>query len=217
MNCGRSSSVEWKLPKLQRRVRFPSPAPPPARPRAGRFCYSCAGCANNGDTANQQHTREPRAHTNGCGTAQRGIAQHEGPTRRRQVVGRLRGVLPPLPKWRTPRHLRGLGAAPVGAKNLAQYGPSSNSSVKKLAQQEPGHLVFGTKFAQLARNAAFSHILRVQGELCLVFDDSKPSRANFVSLTPTSLRAGRTFSRRLIETAEHGAFSLTLGMTTSQD
>ena len=29
MNCGRSSSVEWKLPKLQRRVRFPSPAPPP--------------------------------------------------------------------------------------------------------------------------------------------------------------------------------------------
>ncbi len=26
MNCGRSSSVEWKLPKLQRRVRFPSPA-----------------------------------------------------------------------------------------------------------------------------------------------------------------------------------------------
>ena len=45
MNCGRSSSVEWKLPKLQRRVRFPSPAPPPARPRAGRFCYGCAGCA----------------------------------------------------------------------------------------------------------------------------------------------------------------------------
>ena len=113
--------------------------------------------------------------------------------------------------------LQDLGAVPVGAKNLAQYGPSSNSSVKKLAQQEPGHLIFGTKFAQLARNAAFSHILRVQGEFCLVFDDSKPSRANFVSLTPTSLRAGRTFSRRLIETAEHGAFSLTLGMTTSQD
>lgn len=26
-NCGCSSSVEWQLPKLQRRVRFPSPAP----------------------------------------------------------------------------------------------------------------------------------------------------------------------------------------------
>ena len=122
------------------------------------------------------------------------------------------------------RHQRGgrraaskTGTVPVRAKILAQYGPSSNSSVKKLAQQEPGHLIFGTKFAQLARNAAFSLILRVQGEFCLVFDDSKLSRANFVSLTPTSLRAGRTFSRRLIETAEHGAFSLTLGMTTSQD
>ena len=40
MNCGRSSSVEWKLPKLQRRVRFPSPAPLPAWPSAGRFCYA---------------------------------------------------------------------------------------------------------------------------------------------------------------------------------
>ena len=35
MNCGRSSSVEWKLPKLQRRVRFPSPAPPPGRAPGG--------------------------------------------------------------------------------------------------------------------------------------------------------------------------------------
>ena len=40
MNCGRSSSVERKLPKLQRRVRFPSPAPLPAWPSAGRFCYA---------------------------------------------------------------------------------------------------------------------------------------------------------------------------------
>ena len=53
----------------------------------------------------------------------------------------------------------------------------------KFAQQEPGDLIFDTKFAQLARNAAISHILRVQGEFCLVFDDSKPCRANFVSQT----------------------------------
>lgn len=39
MNCGRSSSVEWKLPKLQRRVRFPSPAP--ARPAARRAVLLC--------------------------------------------------------------------------------------------------------------------------------------------------------------------------------
>ena len=37
MNCGRSSSVEWKLPKLQRRVRFPSPAPPPPGRVPGGF------------------------------------------------------------------------------------------------------------------------------------------------------------------------------------
>ena len=37
MNCGRSSSVEWKLPKLQRRVRFPSPAPPPPGCAPGGF------------------------------------------------------------------------------------------------------------------------------------------------------------------------------------
>ena len=37
MNCGRSSSVEWKLPKLQRRVRFPSPAPPPPGYAPGGF------------------------------------------------------------------------------------------------------------------------------------------------------------------------------------
>ena len=55
--------------------------------------------------------------------------------------------------------------------------------MKKLAQQEPGDLIFDTKFAQLARNAAFSLILRVQGEFCLVVDDSKPSRANFFSQT----------------------------------
>ena len=37
MNCGRSSSVEWKLPKLQRRVRFPSPAPAPPGHAPGGF------------------------------------------------------------------------------------------------------------------------------------------------------------------------------------
>ena len=35
--CGCSSSVEWKLPKLQRRVRFPSPAPPPPGYAPGGF------------------------------------------------------------------------------------------------------------------------------------------------------------------------------------
>lgn len=65
MSCGRSSSVEWKLPKLQRRVRFPSPAPP--RPAARRAVLLCL-----------------------CW----GFALHEGPTHRRHAVRRLR-VVPP--------------------------------------------------------------------------------------------------------------------------
>ena len=42
MNCGRSSSVEWKLPKLQRRVRFPSPAPPPPGYAPSGFVVPCS-------------------------------------------------------------------------------------------------------------------------------------------------------------------------------
>ena len=74
MNCGRSSSVEWKLPKLQRRVRFPSPAPPPPGRAPGGFVMPVRG----------------------------GIALHEGPTLRRHAVRRLRVVQtpPPLRAWR---------------------------------------------------------------------------------------------------------------------
>jgi hypothetical protein len=77
------------------------------------------------------------------------------------------------------RRLQDLDAS-VGAKNLAQHGPSSSSSMKKLAQQEPGHLIFGIKFAQLARNAAISHILRVQGEFCLADLLKQRSMAHFL-------------------------------------
>ena len=64
MNCGRSSSVEWKLPKLQRRVRFPSPAPsPPGRAPGGfvmpgyRVIPSAAGRGgqNSPNTSHIQH------------------------------------------------------------------------------------------------------------------------------------------------------------------
>ena len=50
MNCGRSSSVEWKLPKLQRRVRFPSPAPPPPGRAPGGFVMPARGgnCTTRG-------------------------------------------------------------------------------------------------------------------------------------------------------------------------
>lgn len=108
---------------------------------------------------------------------------------------------------------------PATGCRTASCGAPTTAGVESAARtshliREP---VSAKKLARHVRNVAFSLIVRMQGELCLVFDDRKPSRANFFSLTPTSLRAGRTFSRRRIETAEHGAFSLTLGMTTSLD
>lgn len=202
MNCGRSSSVEWKLPKLQRRVRFPSPAPPPARPRAGRFCYA-RFARTTGIGAAISTRGNPRAHTNGCGTVQRGIARHKGPTRGRHSAQGLRGVPPPLPAWRAPRRLQNLGAVPVSLKYLAQHGPNTGTSTKKLAQ----HKASGRISVQNSPSSLEMPLFRL---FCAC-------RANFVSFLTTASRAGRTFSRRLIETAEHGAFSLTLGVTTSQD
>ena len=138
MNCGRSSSVEWKLPKLQRRVRFPSPAPPPPGRAPGGFVMPVRG----------------------------GIALHEGPTRRRHAVRRLRVV-------QTPHHCGHEGRTPptrpgamsVGAKKLAQHDPSSGSSAKKLAQRD-----------QKGRNWA---VLSPQGELFRAFALIQRRRANF--------------------------------------
>ena len=173
------------------------------RPAARRAVLLCPLRAYNGDWRRHQHPREPRAHTNGCGTVQRGIARHKGPTRGRHSAQGLRGVPPPLPAWRAPRRLQNLGAVPVGLKYLAQHGPNTGTSTKKLAQ----HKASGRISVQNSPSSLEMPLFRL---FCAC-------RANFVSLLTTASRAGRTFSRRLIETAEHGAFSLTLGVTTSQD
>ena len=106
------------------------------RPVARRAVLLCPLRAYNGDWRRHQHPREPRAHTNGCGTVQRGIARHKGPTRGRHSAQGLRGVPPPLPAWRAPRRLQNLGAVPVSLKYLAQHGPNTGTSTKKLAQHK---------------------------------------------------------------------------------
>ena len=121
MNCGRSSSVEWKLPKLQRRVRFPSPAPFSAWPRAGRFCYAplrarvrmrmrmrmrigyrhADRLISYPDAHNLSVKQQPiRAHRQGCNDAVgvKGAGGTGGPGRgaggRRQGLAGLRGDAP---------------------------------------------------------------------------------------------------------------------------
>ena len=106
------------------------------RPAARRAVLLCPLRAYNGDWRRHQHPREPRAHTNGCGTVQRGIARHKGPTRGRHSAQGLRGVPPPLPAWRAPRRLQNMGAVPVGLKYLAQHSPNTGTSTKKLAQHK---------------------------------------------------------------------------------
>ena len=193
MNCGRSSSVEWKLPKLQRRVRFPSPAPLPPGRAPGGFVIAVR------DAREQRRYGAPAAHEGTPHTQtdatlySGGNARHVDPTRRRQVVGRLRGVLPPLPTWRAPRHLQDLGAAPVGAKILAQHGPSSGLSAKKLAQHGPSSSLSAKKFAQHGPSSGLSAkkfaqqaqkrriwgVLSAQGELFRAFAMTQGRGANF--------------------------------------
>ena len=67
MNCGRSSSVEWKLPKLQRRVRFPSPAPAPPGHAPGGFVMPTSHPPSM-RRDNRRNTLPARAGARGSGT-----------------------------------------------------------------------------------------------------------------------------------------------------
>ena len=73
MNCGRSSSVEWKLPKLQRRVRFPSPAPAPPGHAPGGFVMPTSHPPSM-RRDNRRNTFPARAGARGSGTK---LAQHK--------------------------------------------------------------------------------------------------------------------------------------------
>ena len=97
----------------------------PARPRAGRFCYGCAGCARTtGIRRTHQHTWKSRCATASC-SANPHHLRHGGRT-------------PPTRP----------GAMSVAAKKFAQHGASSGSSAKKLAQQGQKHRIWGVLSTQ---------------------------------------------------------------------
>lgn len=125
MNCGRSSSVEWKLPKLQRRVRFPSPAPPPARPRAGRFCYGRAGCAR----------------TTGSGAAI--SARGKAGAQRLHVV-----QTPTTSGMEGARRLRDRAQCRLARESSPSRGLAVAHPRKKLAQQGQKHRIWGVLSTQ---------------------------------------------------------------------
>lgn len=159
--------------------------------------------AYNGDRRHHQHTKEPRAHTIECDTVQRRKCTTRGSSTPATGCRTASCGAPTTAGVESDARTSHLSRAPVSAKKLARHGPSSSSSVKKLAQ----HKARGRISVQNSPSSLEMPLFRLFS-VC---------RANFVSFLTTASRAGRTFSRRLIETAEHGAFSLTLGMTTSLD
>lgn len=159
--------------------------------------------AHNGDRRHHQHTKEPRAHTIECDTVLRGKCTTRGSSTPATGCRTASCGAPTTAGVESAARTSHLSRAPVSAKKLARHGPSSSSSVKKLAQ----HKARGRISVQNSPSSLEMLLFRLFS-VC---------RANFVSFLTTASRAGRTFSRRLIETAEHGAFSLTLGMTTSLD
>lgn len=159
--------------------------------------------ASNGDRRHHQNTKEPRAHTIECDTVQRGKCTTRGSSMPATGCRTASCGAPTTAGVESAARTSHLIREPVSAKKLARHVPSSSSSVKTLAQ----HKARGRISVQNSPSSLEMSHFRL---LCVC-------RANFVSLTPTSLRAGRNISRRLIETAEHGAFSLTLGITTSLD
>ena len=192
MNCGRSSSVEWKLPKLQRRVRFPSPAPPPpgytpggyvVPPRQARLASHALfylplapsrSLVGAHPVQNSPSTRPSRAEP-----------VQNSPSS--QPSGRHRYKTPPAPpKW------------PISAR----FTPAGRTLYRSHHQQvEQGELCTargadaGTKLSQHAaqratpvQNSPSTPEISLFGTFCA-------SRESFIPLPPPTGRAGRKKSR----------------------
>ena len=198
MNCGRSSSVEWKLPKLQRRVRFPSPAPAPPGHAPGGFVMP---------------TSHPPS-TECGGTIDATLSPRElGPAVPVQNSPSTPGTVP-LPIQNSPHTSH---TAPLPVQNspctpkISQFGafcscwesfipfllPTSRAwrilsryhqqqdrhattPGTKLAPHEPHGASPGTKLTLHAQNLPIWRVLLLLGEFYPVFVANKPSMASFL-------------------------------------
>ena len=198
MNCGRSSSVEWKLPKLQRRVRFPSPAPAPPGHAPGGFVMptshppstECGGTIGATlsprelgpavPVQNSPHTshtvplpvqNSPRA---SWGPRFR-YKTHPAPAARCQFRYKTHPARP-----KSPNLARFMCTGRILSRYHQQQDRHATTPGTKLAPHEPHGTSSGTKLAQQAQNLPIWRVLLLLGEFYPVFVANKPSMASFL-------------------------------------
>ena len=163
MNCGRSSSVEWKLPKLQRRVRFPSPAPPPLGYAPGGFVMP----PRQARLACRTHFGRPNRYKTLPARSPRGSNRYK--------------TLPAPPKWPISARFTPAGRTLYRSHHqqveqgelCTARGDDAGTKLSPLAALA-GRT--GTKLSPHPQNGPFQHVLRQQGELYTAPTTNRSSR-----------------------------------------
>ncbi len=179
----------------------------PARPRAGRFCYSCAGCARTTEIRRTSSTRGNPAHTDGCDTVQRGKCTTRGsdtaatgcrtasrgapttadvesassPTRPGCSASRRENTRPARPLQR-PFREKVRPAQPLQRlfrEKTRPAQPLQQPFQEKFAQHGPSSGLSAKKFAQQAQKRRIWGVLSAQGELFRAFAMTQGRGANF--------------------------------------
>ena len=168
MNCGRSSSVEWKLPKLQRRVRFPSPAPPPPGYAPGGFVMP----PRQARLACRTHFGRPNRYKTLPARSPRGSNRYK--------------TLPAPPKWPISARI-----TPAGRTLYRSHHQQVEQGELCTARGDDA----GTKLSQLAAQRATTVQNSPCTPKMAHFSTFYASRENFIPLPPPTGRAGRKKSR----------------------
>ena len=167
MNCGRSSSVEWKLPKLQRRVRFPSPAPPPP------------GCAPGGFVMPPRQARLACRTHFGRPNRYKTLPTHAPGRRYRYKTLPARAKTPIVAHFQhAGRTLYRFHHQQVEQGELCTARGADAGT--KLSPLTPLAGDTGTKLSRLAPKRPLWPIFSMQGELYTAFTTNRSSRENFV-------------------------------------
>ena len=184
MNCGRSSSVEWKLPKLQRRVRFPSPAPAPPGHAPGGFVMPTSHPPSTECGGTIDATLSPRELGPAVPVQNSPCTPHTPPvpvqnspsTPKISQFGAFCScwesfipfLLPTSRAWR------------ILSRYHQQQDRHATTPGTKLTQLELHGASSGTKLTLHAQNLPIWRVLLLLGEFYPVFVANKPSMASFL-------------------------------------